>query len=83
MYLSLFTRCICPPKREGNIIVDRVLASCYPSSVDHHLAHMSMGPVKLFPDIMQMIFGEDDGISAFVRINEELGIWMLPFGQLW
>ena len=72
-----------PSTREGNIIVDGVLASCYPSSFDHHLAHLSMGPMRWFPGIMQMIFGEDDGISAFVRINEELGIWMLPFGQLW
>ena len=72
-----------PLTREGNIIVDGILASCYPSSVDYHLAHLSMGPMRWFPNIMQMIFGEDDRIPAFFRINEELGMWMLPFGQLW
>ena len=88
---SLFKKCIyhclvgahVPLTREGNIIVDEVLASCYPSSLDHHLVHLSMGPMRWFPDIMQMIFGEDDGISAFVKMNKYLGTWILPYGQLW
>ena len=72
-----------PLTREGNIIVDGVLASCYPSLIDHHLAHLSMGPLRWFPSIMDTIFGEGDGISTFVRINEKLGMWILPDGQLW
>ena len=72
-----------PMTREGNIIVDRVLASCYAFSMDHHLVHLFMAPIRWFPDITQMIFGEDDQISAFIRISKELGILMLPSGQLW
>ena len=72
-----------PLTREGNIIVDEVLASCYASPVDHDLAHFVTAPIRWFPDIIQMIFGEDEGFSAFMRINEELGIWILPFGHLW
>ena len=72
-----------PLTREGNIIVDEVLASCYASSVDHHLAHFAMAPIRWFPDIIQMIFGEDKEISAFMRINEEVRnmdftIWASP-----
>ena len=71
-----------PLTREGNIIVDEVLGSCYASIGDHHLAHLAMAPIRWFPDFIQMIFGEDDGISAFIRINEEMGIWMLSDRQL-
>ena len=39
--------------------------------------------MRWFPDIMHMLFGEDDALSVFSRINEELGLWMLPYGQLW
>ena len=72
-----------PLTREGNIIVDEVLASSYASTVDHHSAHFATAPIRWFPDIIQMIFGEEEGISAFMRINEKLGIWFLPYGHLW
>ena len=72
-----------PLTREGNIIVDEVLASCHASSVDHHLAHFSTAPIRWFPEIIQMIYGKEEGISSFIRITKELGIWVLPFGQLW
>ena len=77
------TGAFAPLTREGNIIVDEVLASCYPSSVDHHLAHLSMAPLRWFPEITQMIFGKEESTSAFIRISEELVIWMLPYRQLW
>ena len=63
-------------------IVDEVLGSCYASIGDHHLAHLAMVPIRWFPDFIQMIFGEDDGISAFIGINEELGICMLSDRQI-
>ena len=62
--------------------MDGILASCYASSVDHNLAHISVAPVLWFPDLIQMIFGEDDAISAFITLNEKVGLWMLPYGQL-
>ena len=71
-----------PLTNEGNIIVDEVLASCH-VSVDHHLAHLTTASIRWFPNIIQMIFGKEEGISAFIRISEELGIWMLPYRQLW
>ena len=64
------------------MIVDEVLASCYPS-VDHDLAHLTTAPIRWFPDIIQMIFGKEKGISVITSINEELGTWILPYGQLW
>ena len=47
------------------------------------MAHIGMAPMRWFPGIMQMIFGNEDNISVFTKINEESGIWMLPYGQLW
>ena len=72
-----------PLTRKGNIIVNEVLASCYPSSVDYHLTHWSTTPIRWFPEIIQMIFGKEEGISTFIKISKELGIWMLPYRQLW
>ena len=80
---SCFPGAHVPLTKEGNIIVDGVLASCYASVIDHQLAHLTMVHLRWFSDIIQKIFGEDDEISAFVRVNEELGKMMLPSGQLW
>ena len=60
-----------PVTMEGNIIVDRVLASCYASS-DHHLAHLVMAPIRWFPEMIQWVFGEDDGSTAYVNILKGL-----------
>ena len=60
-----------------------MLASCCPSSFDHNMAHIGMAPMRWFPIIMHMVFGEDDALSVFIKINEELGLWMLPYGHLW
>ena len=60
---------------EGNIVVDGVLASCYPSS-DHDLAHFGMGPLRWFPKIIHWIFGEDNGLQGYVRINEGIAGWL-------
>ena len=73
----MFLGAYVPLTTEGTIMVNRVLASCYPSS-NHDLAHIIMTPVRWFPEIMQWIFGEDNGISIYVRINEELGKLISP-----
>ena len=62
---------------EGNIVVDGVLASCY-ASFDHDLAHLVMSPVQWFPEMMQVIFGEDNGSTDYINIMKVLGRWMLP-----
>ena len=65
---------------EGNIVVDGVVASCYASS-DHDLAHFAMTPIRSFPKIMELIFGEDRGNSVYTKTAESLGKWLLPFGE--
>ena len=65
---------------EGNIVVDGELASCYPSS-DHDLAHIGMTPMRWFPEIIEWIYGGDIGFSIYARMQEDLGLWVLPFGQ--
>ena len=65
---------------EGNIVVDGVLASCY-ASFDHTLSHIGMTPMRWFPEIMELIFGEENGIQGFAEIAECLGKWLLPFQQ--
>ena len=62
---------------EGNIVVDGVLASCY-ASFDHDLAHLVMSPVQWFPEMMLVIFGEDNGSTVYINIMKVLGRWMLP-----
>ena len=62
---------------EGNLVVDEVLASCYPSA-NHDLAHIGMMPTRYFPSIMELIFGEDNGFSVFSNIANDLGGWVLP-----
>ena len=68
---------------EGNIMVDGVLASCYPS-IDHNLAHFGMTPLRSlrwFPEIIKWMFGEDTGFQVSVGIAEQLRKWILPNEQ--
>ena len=62
---------------KGTIVVDGVLASCYPS-VDHDVSHFGMTPIRWFPQIIEWMFGEDNGCELFVTAFEKLGKWMLP-----
>ena len=61
---------------EGNIVIDGVLASCYPSA-HHDLAYIGMSPIRWFPKILKWIFGDENGILGYVRIAEELGMWVI------
>ena len=63
-----------PLTMEGNIIVDGVLASCY-ASTQHDLAHIGMAPMRWFPQIMELIFGENNGNHVYVKIAKEFGHW--------
>ena len=60
-----------PVTMEGNIIVDGILASCY-TSAHHDLAHIGMALVRWFPEKMEWIFGDDNGIQGYVRIAEDI-----------
>ena len=69
-----------PVTTEGNIIVDGVLASCYPST-DHNLAHFAMTPIQWFPETKHWMFSEGNGFPVYVQITEELGNWILSEKQ--
>ena len=62
---------------EGNIVVDGVLASCYPST-HHDLVHIGMTPIRWFAEIFKWIFGDENGILGFVKMAEELAKWLTP-----
>ncbi|XP_022252215.1 sonic hedgehog protein A-like [Limulus polyphemus] len=47
---------VAPLTREGNLIVDNVLASCYAIIDDQSLAHWSFGPVRLIKNLKDSIF---------------------------
>ena len=66
---------------EGNIVVDGVLASCYPSC-NHDVAHIGMTPLNWFPKILQWIIGEDNGFLVYVNILDHIGRLVVPDGLL-
>ena len=66
---------------EGNLVVDGVLASCYPSS-HHDMAHIGMTPVRWLPKITGWVFGEESGFSIFIAMAENIGKWVLPFQKI-
>ena len=67
---------------EGNLVVDGILASCYPSA-NHDFAHLAMTPIKWFPMITKWIFGEDTGFQVYHSISDHIGEWILPNRQMW
>ena len=67
-----------PVTVEGNIVVDGVLASYY-AFADHDLAHLVMTPIHLFPNIVEMILGNDNGSPAYVDIITNCGKYLLPY----
>ena len=70
-----------PLTKDGQIVVDDVLASCYADS-HHDIAHFMMTPMQWFPEGIDWLFGQDTGFAFFVGMARELGIFMLPDGQL-
>ena len=67
---------------EGNIIVNGILASCYPS-VHHDVAHIGMIPIRLFPKMTEWIFGEGNESPDYVTMMEEISKWIFPEEQGW
>ena len=65
---------------EGNIFVDGVLASCY-ASANHDLADIGMAPIRWFREIMEWMFGEDNGFHVYALLAEGLGTWVVLPGQ--
>ena len=57
---------------EGNILVDGVLASCY-ASFDHDVQHIVMKPLLWFPNMMDLLLGEEKSIHSYVTILQHVG----------
>ena len=68
---NLFPGAFVPVTINGNIMVDGVLASCYPSA-DHDLVHFVITPLRWFPELTEWIFGEDNGLQIYVEITTNL-----------
>ena len=65
---------------EGNIVVDGVLTSCY-AIVDHDIAQIVMKPIQWCPDVIELVFGDENGVSAYINVAKAIGIWFLPEGS--
>ena len=62
---------------EGNIIVDGVLTSCY-GIVDHDIVKIVMKPIQWYPGVIELVFGDENGIPVFLSIAQKFGRWILP-----
>ena len=72
----LFPGAYVPVTMDGNIMVDGVLVSCY-AFPNHNVAHIEMTPLGWFPQIMELIFGVEDGTLGYVNIMDNLGhLWL-------
>ena len=60
-------------------MVGGVLASCYPS-VDHDLSHIGMTPIRWFPEIVEWIFGDDNGWQNYLKLAEAVGL-VVPYSN--
>ena len=65
---------------EGNIVVNGVLASCY-ATVDHDIAQILMKPIQWYPDVIELVFGDDNGVSAYVNVANTIGRWFFLQGS--
>ena len=67
---------------QGSIVVDGVLVSCY-AFPDHDLAHVTTIPIRWYPEVMEWLFGIEDGFTGFAKIAENLGNCVLPYDSLY
>ena len=58
-------------------MVDGVLASCF-AFVHHDLAHIVMTPMQWFPEMIEWIFGHNNGFQIYISIALEVGNKILP-----
>ena len=58
-------------------MADGVLASCY-ASLNHDLAQIIMTPMKWYPEILDWVFGLNNGAPHYSDITKYLGHWLLP-----
>ena len=73
----LFLGAYVPLIMQGTIMVDGILASCYPS-VDHTLGHIGMTPLRWIPWMVEQIYGEDSGFPGYVEMADIMSS-MIPY----
>ena len=61
-------------------MVDGVLASCY-AIVDHNIAQIVMKPIQWYPHVIELVFGDESEVSAYINVARSLGKWVLPQGN--
>ena len=59
-------------------MVDGVFASCY-ASADHDVSDVVITPIQWLPWITECVFGDDNGLQAYVSLLEHVGRWVLPY----
>ncbi|KAK6177629.1 hypothetical protein SNE40_015690 [Patella caerulea] len=64
-----------PLTDEGTVVVSNMVASCY-SSINHHLAHLFMTPIRRYPWLLGDY--QQQGYSPFISFLKNLGHWILP-----
>ena len=50
--------------------------------VHHDLANIAMTPIQWFPEIIEWIFGDDNGFQVYISIALGVGNEILPSVQL-
>ena len=73
----MFSGAYVPVTEDGNIVVDRILASFY-ASFDHNLAHIVMKPIQWYTGIIEWLFGMYNRYPGYVSIAKEFGKWVMP-----
>ena len=79
MLLYTFPGAYTPLTREGNIVVDGILASCY-ASTDHDTAHFVRSSLQWIPGLLEWMFDKETGSSndLYISISKGFSNWVLP-----
>ena len=80
--LLLYIGAFVPLTMEGTIMVDEVLASCYPSE-DHDIIHNMLLLVRYFPHFTMWIFGKENGFYSYIKILEHIHKWVVANNHLY
>ena len=40
-----------------------------------------MKPIQWYPDVTELVFGDENGVSAYINVLKIIGRWLLPQGS--